>query len=152
MAQQKKEEALVTGRNVYLYNKRTIYYDRHTDTNYIIREGDVRAYNLLSIRHFMAFAFGYTTAVVFNNIWVGLVIGLAIWGGMSYYYYKKYLPSLGVDQGFKRPPTVSYTDSLAQRLSAGRLLASAIVSILLAVSLIANAFVSQFQTVVLVLN
>ena len=146
------DKPLVAGRNIYIHNKKTIYYDRLTDQNYIIRNENVRAYNYLSIRHFLAFAFGYTGAILTSNFWIGLVIGLGIWGVMSYVFYKRYLPKLAVDEGFKRPKTIPYTDSLAQRLSYGRLLSAFLVSLMLAFVVVFNAIVNQYDTVVLVLN
>lgn len=152
MADQKKQDALVPGRNIYLYNKKTIMYDRLTNQNYIIHPQNVRAYNYLSIRYFIAFAVGFTMAVVTDNIWIGLGIGLVVLAVMSYIYYKRYLPSLSVDQSFKRPERVAYTDSLAQRLSAGRLLMAFFVSLSLAFVLVFNAYINEYPTVILVLN
>ena len=53
-------------------------YTEGTPLTLIIRNENVRAYNYLSIRHFLAFALGYTGAILTSNFWIGLVIGLVL--------------------------------------------------------------------------
>jgi|GEM_PF-4922199 len=118
-----QQSTIISGNNVYLNkNGQTIYHNRITKENYIITKDVSKVYNYCSFRLMLAFLLAYVLIFVTNNFFIGLFAGLLVWQGISFYFYKFYLPSLPVDNKFVAPKYEILPKRLAKRMSKTTLL------------------------------
>ena len=147
------QEQLTSGIHVY-QNKRgqTVYWNPLTKQTYIITKDVARTHSYYSMRPVLGFIVGYFLMVLLEKPLLGITVGVLVWQVIAFFFYKKFLPTLPIDEHFVRPEKHSLLDRLSENLDANRLFEAALVALLLGTIITFNAWVNGYETLVLGFN
>lgn len=149
-----KEKIELRGMNIYVDKKgRTVYYDHLTKNGYIIPPNKFNSYTNYSIRLVISVLIGYLAALFLNNnYWGGLLVGISTYIAYTFVFRRKFLKDLSIIPNFKRPQKAGYIERNVIEMNKKRVISIIAVSAFLMVAIAANAIISGFDIVMIILN
>lgn len=141
------------GFSIYQDEKgRYIYYDRLSGKAYQVLKSDFKKFNVLSTRIITSIAIGYLTYAISNIIWIGIVVGLAVYIAMLIAFRKIFINGTTYVDGFKPSKNESFITKAAKRVSKVKCIALIILLFALSILSIININTQEYELTILVLN
>lgn len=140
---------------LHIYNDdrgRYIFYNIFDKRAYWINDDtDFKKYSVFQIRLPLAIALGFIIVMLLDKVAFGIITGILVYILMSVYFYVKFIPSLKEVKNFTKPDT-SFVDRFTEPMSPLRLLAATIMTFLISVLLVVNAYISNYDKITTILN
>ena len=148
-----KTKGRVLGLHVYNDERgRLIYYNVFNKKAYWVNDQtDYKKFSVFQTRLPLSIALGFIVIMFLDMLWFGLISGILVYVLMSIYFYVKFLPSLKEIKNFERPKE-SFMMRFVGPLSDTRIIIAIIMIFLIAILLVVNVQISEYDEITEILN
>ena len=148
------KKGTLVGLHVYTDERgRYVFYNIFDKKGYWINDDDeYKKYTIYQSRLPLAIIIGFIVTSVLNRFWLGIGLGIFIYVGMTFMFYKNFVPSLKVISGFKKPENSSLITRIVEPLSQARIITASILCLAMSILLCVNVQMSDFDELTAILN
>lgn len=130
---------VLIGRHLYKDNiNKVYYYNRFDSLYYFISDQNIKKYVLYSYRTILSFLLFYFMYVTMHQLVFGLLLAIGAYSVSSFYFYKKFIPTLPSKKSIVAPTRITYRSTISD-ISKNRLLTVILLSLLLGICFMVNA-------------
>lgn len=148
-----KRKGRLVGLHIYPYNgDNYAFYNIFDKKAYLINgDDDYKKYVIYNSRLSLSIVIGFIVILFLKMYTLGVILGLAVYIGMSVAFYVKFIPSLPVIKKFSKPEG-NFISRFIEPLSNARLYAISIMSIALGVLLIVNLYLTNYEQMIVIIT